>query len=237
MTQQDTPPVVPSPEPAPYAYPAYPRSSHEERPTRPPSTTLATWALVLAVIPIPLGNLVAIGQAVTVLLRCRDGQNHGKGQAIAALVIAPLWLVFALAAIVLNFSAAADRDPAGNITQAGTVSVTALEVGDCITNDILKEGLSRTVEVGPCSELHVAEVYADFKLADGPFPGRAQVDRLGGGGCDKRLDEFVGPDRNLSQLEINYLSPVAESWSLDRSVTCLVGTGAPSTGSLKGTPS
>ena len=51
------------------AYPSYPPSAYPSRGYEggPPSKTMATWALVLGVVPMPLGNLVAIGLAINVL--------------------------------------------------------------------------------------------------------------------------------------------------------------------------
>ena len=71
------PPYTPSREMT--AYPAYPRSSYPSSypppgfQGGPPSTTMATWALVLGILPIPIGNLVAIGLAINVLSDSRDG--------------------------------------------------------------------------------------------------------------------------------------------------------------------
>ncbi|MEO7942664.1 MAG: hypothetical protein ABIR34_04605, partial [Marmoricola sp.] len=72
MTQQELQPVAP----APYEYPAYPTSTDRERRLPPPSTTAATWALVLAVIPIPLANIVAIVQAIGKPVLLLNGDSH-----------------------------------------------------------------------------------------------------------------------------------------------------------------
>jgi len=164
MTDQGPPPPPFTPSREMSAYPAYPRSSYPppgyEGP--PPSKTMSTWALVLGLIPMPLGNLVAIGLAIEVL---------------------------------------------------------------------------STVEVGPCSQPHSGEVFASFDLADGPFPGDAQVLRLAEGGCFKRLGKYVGEARDVSKLEVYAYYPVKATWSLDQGVTCMVTTASPTSGSLKGTES
>jgi len=244
MTDQ-LPPYTPSRETSSYnpatvppPLPSYPASAHRSgSDLGPPSKTLATWALVLAIIPIPLGNLVAIGQAVQVLLRCRDGRDHGKGLAIAALVIAPLWLVAHIALIASALTGQADRDPGGAVTARGDVSVDSLMVGDCLPKVITERQVQRTIEVVPCSDVHWGEVYANFDLVKGPFPGNAQVERLADGGCSKRMERVEAEAPTGSTLEGFILYPVKETWNVDRGVTCIVVTEAPSTGSLRDTES
>jgi len=218
MTQQELPPVAP----APYAYPAYPTANDRDRALPPPSTTAATWALTFAVIPIPLANIIAIFQAIGVLRKCRDGRNYGRGQAIAALVIAPVWLLVVMLAIGASLDDGAGRGQAG-VTQRGDVSVFALQEGDCLISAIPEDVRTRTVEVGPCSGPHEAEVYAAFDLADGPYPGRAQAIRLAEGGCTKRLAESTRADRDSPDAEVTYFYPEAVSWRTEKGVLCMIG--------------
>ena len=219
------------------AYPSYPPSSYPSRGYEggPPSKTMSTWALVLGVVPMPLGNLVAIGLAISVLSRSTDGRDHGKGQAIVALVVAPLWLLLFVVLLAQGMSGQADRNQSGVVTARGDVSAGALVAGDCLPKMIDVQKLQRTVEVVPCSDVHWGEVYANFDLAAGPFPGNAQVQRLADGGCSKRFGPIAAEAQDPSKLEGFVLYPVAQAWALDRGVTCIVSTGTPSTGSLRDT--
>jgi hypothetical protein len=210
--------------PTAYALPAYPTSADSRRQLPPPSTTAATWALGLALVPIPLANIVAIVQAVGVLRRSRDGRDHGRGQAIAALVIAPVWLVVVLAVLAVSVSGAADRDSSGAVVQSGDISVFDLKKGDCLVSAVPEDVDTRTVEVGPCSERHVAEVFAAFDLTDGPYPGRDQVLRLAEGGCARRYDESAAADGDLPETDLSYFYPARETWRTDKGVVCMVGT-------------
>jgi hypothetical protein len=244
MTDQ-LPPFTPSREMPSYnpatapPLPAYPPPAYRSGPlgyyAGPPSTTMATWALVLAIVPIVLGNLVAIVLAVRVLLRSKDGRNHGNGRAIAALVIAPLWLLLNVALITQAFSGQADRNVDGAVTGRGDIQVDALELGDCFPEVSPEGSQMRTVEVVPCSEAHVGEVFADFKLDKGPFPGIPRVLRLAQGGCAKRVDQYVGQDRDLSTMRLTYYYPLAQTWDRDRSIKCIVVTASPAAGSVRGT--
>ena len=55
---------------------------------------MAITALILSILGCTcIGALVAIPLAIVVLVRGRDGRNHGKGLAIAALIISVLSLI------------------------------------------------------------------------------------------------------------------------------------------------
>lgn len=237
MSNQSPPPPSTPPREVPaYTHPPFPQAPYPAYGYQgaPPSKTMATWALVLGVIPIPLGNLVAIGLGINVLVRSRDGHDHGKGMAIAALVIAPLWLLLFAALIVAGVAGQAERAPTGGVTQRGDVPVTSLEVGDCLPEGVATDRANLTVAVAPCSAPHTDEVFADFDLAPGPYPRESELFRLAEGGCAKRFAGFVGKGYGKSELEIAYLYPMRSSWSRDRGVTCLVESGSPSTGTLEG---
>ncbi len=198
------------------------------------SKAMATWVLVLGIIPMPLGNLAAIGLGVTVLVRTKDGQNHGQTRAVVGIVFASLWLLLVGVVLTGNFPGQADRDASGAITQRGDVQATALNVGDCLPAQVAENKVAYTVEVTPCSQPHSAEVFAEFALAAGPYPGDAQVTRLADGGCLKRFQPFVGVRFARSALDVTYLLPVRASWSQNREVSCMVAARTPTTGSLKG---
>jgi len=142
---------------------------------------MATWALVLGIIPIPLGNVVAIVLGVRVLLRGSDGRNHGQMRAVVGMVLASLWLLLTVVVLTGNLPGQADRDPSGAITQRGFVQATELNVGDCLPGGITANTEALTVALAPCAEPHSAEVYAEFVMAAGPFPGDRKVTSSGRG--------------------------------------------------------
>ncbi|WP_333779181.1 DUF4190 domain-containing protein [Streptomyces sp. IBSBF 3136] len=99
-------------------------------------------------------------------------------------------------------------------------------------------GESRDLDVVPCSGGHDGEVFASFRLKDGPYPGEESVGDTAGARCyvlrdDYAMDGWAVPD----DVDVYYLTPTEDSWSAgDREVTCLFGSvaeGAGLTGSLR----
>lgn len=158
------------------------------------------------------------------LRRSRDGRDHGRGQAVAALVIAPLWLVVVLTVIVLSVNGTAERDTTGAVAQKGDVSVFALKKGDCLTSTVQEDVETRTVEVTPCSGPHAAEVFAAFNLAEGPYPGDEEVLRLAEGGCARRFDDSVSAHNNVEEAGLSYFYPARDTWRTEKGVLCMVDT-------------
>lgn len=226
-------PIGDSPQPPtsqPSSYSAYPTDGGPS-PLPPPSTTKATWALILAIIPAVLTWIGAIVLAIQVLADSRDGRNHGKGRAIAALVICGLWLVVTAAIVIVALTGRADRDSTGKVTEAGSVDVTKIQIGDCLVDDVTGEA-STSVDVVPCSKTHLYEAYSNFTLPDGDFPGEAEVVSAAEEGCVDRFKSYIGVAYDDSEIDVTYLHPLKESWNIDRGVTCLVTEGN-GTGTLK----
>ena len=69
-----------------------------------PSMALGVWAFVLAVLPLFVTWVVAIGLAVAVLLRPNDGWQRGRGLAIAALVISSAWILLGFGLVVAGMT-------------------------------------------------------------------------------------------------------------------------------------
>src|SRR5687768_3961131 len=76
------------------------------------------------------------------------------------------------------------RNDSGEIVGGGGLGVLAMNVGDCI--QLPDAELVQSVEGVPCVEPHDAQVYAEFDLPDGPFPGDAAIDEQGARGCYDR---------------------------------------------------
>ncbi len=122
------------------------------------------------------------------------------------------------AAVVLN--SLADRDSSGQVVTRGEVSAHELATGDCI-EEIPQTEEVLTVPVVPCTDAHVAEVYATFDLADDDWPGSDEVLERSDSGCLDQLHAF--PDAyDDPEIEVLYLHPSEATWRTgDREVLCV----------------
>ena len=201
-------------------------------PGEPPSKATAGWALGLAIVPccFGVGSLVAIALAITVLVRSRDGADHGRAMAIAALVIAPLWIIGSVATGVvtgfLDGQEDADRDDHGRIVTSQQMSLLKVRTGDCFNSPDLAGGEGALqVEAVPCSRPHQFETYYDFEVPDpGSFPGEDELSGQTAQRCLQEFRPFVGVAYRRSRLESYNLYPTAASWRLydDRSAQCVL---------------
>ena len=205
------------------------------RPPNDRSEGTAVGALVCALIPSVITNLVGIGLAISVLNKPYGGRFNGRGKAIAALVIAPIWIVVTIALIVIADEVEADRDPTdGAVIEEGQLAPVDLQVGDCLKEPVPFDVATTSVDVVPCSSPHRGEVFHVFELPEGPWPGVDEVDRFSTGGCTAAFETFIGITIDLSTLDGASFQPVEESWALDRHVQCLVTTAEPRQGTLEG---
>ncbi|MGR2751403.1 septum formation family protein [Agromyces arachidis] len=121
------------------------------------------------------------------------------------------------------------------ITEAGDADVFALRVGDCL--DMVVADQVESVPVVPCSEPHSDEVYHDFQMPDGEFPGDDAVNSAAETGCLDAFQPFVGMAFEESQLDISWYVPTQDSWNQmnDRAISCMVSDPAGEvTGTLAG---
>jgi hypothetical protein len=212
---------------------------------------MAGWALGLAIVPcfFPVATLVSIGLAITVLIRSRDGRNHGRGLAIAALVIAPLWIVGFIVAFAVGLFTElqqdAERDESGQVTESSQVSTLKIRVGDCFDHPGLAEldpdsdeaDETPSVTAVPCADPHDFEAYHAYDLSDPDYPGESAVTESAATACFAQFKPFVGIAYPKSDLEPYFLYPTTRSWRLldDRTVTCLIGEpGRKTSGTLRG---
>lgn len=207
---------------------------HQHAPLRPepqPPRTTAGWALGLAAAPCcGLTSVVGIVLAIVVLARSRQGVDHGRRLAIAALVIGPIWValgVVAAATGMFDLTSDAARDEGGKVAVRSEQSAQKLRSGDCF--DELGEGaddseLAETVIAVPCAQPHQFEIYHEFDLAGDTYPPPEKVSRLAEDGCSAEFRPFVGVTYDASDLEVAWLTPSLETWDAlgDRSVDCLV---------------
>ncbi len=123
----------------------------------------------------------------------------------------------------------------GEITDAGKADVFTLSVGDCL-NDQSGEEVT-DVPVVPCSEPHDNEVYYEFSLPDGEFPGKDGVYSAADEGCYPEFSTFAGIAYEESTLDFSYFVPTQQSWDEgnDRLVSCIIyDTAGQVTGTLAG---
>jgi hypothetical protein len=159
-----TAPAAPPAAPA-YGQPAYgqPQYGQPGLPQYPATTSgepgkgMAITALIASIFGCTcLGALIAIPLAIVVLLRSRDGRNHGKGLAIAALIISVISVIGVGAGGYGLYNYAKDFK-----------DVSDLRAGDCITAKGLTDSDSDSVtEIKgvKCSEEHDGEVLATVGL-------------------------------------------------------------------------
>jgi len=132
---------------------------------------------------------------------------------------------------------AARRGDSGAITDAGTLSVFDLQVGDCFDADMGAEVTD--VSAIPCAEPHVYEMYAVADYPAGEVPSAFDEDFTlwETDICVGRFEDYVGLDFNSSVFYIGTLVPSDESWADgDRALQCFLynSTESPLTGSAQG---
>jgi hypothetical protein len=169
-----------------------------------------------------------------VISRSKDGRDHGKRMAIAALAIVGVWVAIAITVIAVVVATGADRDEGGHVTDGGRAAIVGLHVGDCLPAPHPSEEEQLTVQVVPCGEPHDAEVFASFDL-DGEWTTAEEVDRISEAGCFERFSDYVGISPRKSSLDVLYFRPISESsFNADSVVVCILIAPEPLTASLAG---
>jgi hypothetical protein len=150
------PPPPPPPPPGypqqPYGYPAYGQQPQQQDAPK----GMAITALILAFLGCTgILAVVSIVMSIVVLVRGKDGRNHGKGLAIGAICVSVVSLAIGGVAVALGVYL-------GSLTD-----VADLEAGDCITASGLADDGADTVtsiKTVSCSTSHDGEVLATAKL-------------------------------------------------------------------------
>lgn len=148
------PPPTPQQQPygAPGAFPggSFPGGAEQGE----PSKGMAIGALVSSVLCcLPVGLVLGI----IVLRRSKDGRDHGKGLAIAAIVLNTLVMIGATVLVVVAV-----------IFGSQVRAVSDLEVGDCISAEGLRGDAEafQTITEQECTEPHDAEVLGVATLTE-----------------------------------------------------------------------
>jgi hypothetical protein len=140
-----------------YGAPTYGAPTYGAPSAAEPGKGMAIAALISSLLGCTcIGALVAIPLAIVVLVRSRDGRNHGKGLAIAALIISALYIVGLVIGGYAVYDYAKDFK-----------NVEDLKAGQCITADGLTDetatGVTQIKSVS-CSTRHDGEVLATSQL-------------------------------------------------------------------------
>jgi len=107
-------------------------------------------------------------------------------------------------------------------TAASAESVFALQIGDCV-DDVGQDQVQNLPTVD-CADPHDYEVFDEYQIPDGDFPGDDVITEIALGYCSGAMESFVGVAYEASALDINYLTPTEDSWTNggDRQISCLV---------------
>ncbi|MER5384386.1 DUF4190 domain-containing protein [Streptomyces sp. NPDC002688] len=188
-----------------------------------PVNGLAIAALVLGILCfVPAVGLVL---GIVALVQIKKRGERGKGMAVGGMVMSSIGI--GLLALVVATGGARDfwdgfRDAANDSGGAAF----SLEVGECF--DTLSGslgGLAFDVDKVPCAGGHDAEVFADFTMGDGDYPGDATVADAADRRCHQlrstyAMDSWAIPD----DVAVYYFTPTSQSWRRgDREISCLFG--------------
>jgi hypothetical protein len=140
----------------------------------------------------------------------------------------------AVSASAASPSAAPTPEPVtGRKTEVGN-----LRIGDCLTEPEDGMGtIDATVRVVPCVAAHDYEVYEEFDIPGGPYPGDNAVTAAAEAGCASHFEGFVRVAYANSALDFNYFTPAERDWTGqgEHRVTCLLlDPAGPVTGTLEG---
>jgi Septum formation len=251
------PPGFTPPEPSPYGPPpgSWQGSLGSSAAPTPPSKAMAWWSFGLSFawcLPFVAG-LTSIGLAIGVLVRGRDGRDHGKGLAIAAIVIASVGILAAASEVPAFVRGLQDgfeearqeqttpRGEDGQVTETGQISPLDLQEGDCFDDSsVAAEGVEvTTVVVKPCPRRHDLEVYHVQDISTGGFgyPGEDEAIARSDAVCAGEFDDFVGRPLVRSRLVYTFYYPTATAWRLggQRDALCAIADSRGRTeGSLRG---
>jgi hypothetical protein len=206
----------------PYGYPVYPQADPGVNGFAIASLACGFFGIIGAVLATIFG-IIALNQIG------KRGQR-GRGLAIAGLSLAAVWLVVLIAGIAIvvaqGDTSSASKTPADTVvptvvqstpTEEPTTEATPATTDIYLPGECLNDLNGARSQV-PCTTPHDGEVYANFNLKNGKWPGEAAVEKQAEAGCNTRLDSYA---KNPSKLDFWYLYPKQAYWPEDRSVTCI----------------
>ncbi|WP_254878775.1 DUF4190 domain-containing protein [Streptomyces sp. NA04227] len=197
--------------------------------SKPPVNGLAIASLVLGLFCCVPGLGVVLG-AIGLSQISKKGER-GKGLAIAGIVTSALGIVlFALMLIGGGWSdfregLEDDGRDSGKSRGPGEVTFT-LEIGECFeSQNGSLEGLTYDVDRVSCEDPHDGEIYANFRVPGGVWPGEKELNSTADKKCYALRDSYAADTWALpGYAEVYYFTPTEESWDYgDREISCMFG--------------
>jgi hypothetical protein len=196
-----------------------------------PASGLAITSLVLGILGF-LGITAAAGVilGIVALTRVRARLQRGKGLAIAGIVVSAAWIVlFAILIIAaaVTYTPLPQNSSSGPASSAqvrhrGSVDVFSLRVGQCFDNPPGQAPDVNTVPVLACTRPHNAQVFAEFSVRGGAYPGLAALQRRATSGCNARIAR-LDQQKVSGNMDIRFLFPRLLSWYRGhREIACIV---------------
>lgn len=130
------------------------------------------------------------------------------------------WIPVLVVVLAVGYLTTAQRDDAGAISDAGTLHIEDLRVGDCFDFEDADE--ISDVEALPCSEPHGYELFhvATWSGRDAYPDEEALVDFVIDT-CVPAFDEYVGVAYEASVIDFVPFTPTEEGWDAgDRVIQC-----------------
>lgn len=127
-------------------------------------------------------------------------------------------------AVMVAVAGAVGREAQASQAGEGDLEAAELVVGDCFDAPEDDADEIWTVSSVPCDEPHLYEVFHDFVLPEGPFPGEDELWDIADDTCLERFEEFVGESWAESALDYSSYTPSKQGWTSrdDRLVTCFL---------------
>ena len=206
-------------------YPGYPGGGYDERQGRTGWSGLAIASLVTSILLPLIGILVAVPLGIVALVKMSGTRMKGRWMAIAGIVISVLWWAGFITFGVILATQQADRNAAGEITNAGRLDFGDIREGDCINIP----GLDNNAEIDtfdlkgvPCSENHNAETVAIIPIQGSSYPGQTNMDDQSNRPCVRAVSQVPGVTAREYQPYI--LLPNEDLWDGDNGhqVLCFV---------------
>lgn len=146
------------------------------------------------------------------------------------------WIPVMVVVLAVGYLTTARRDDGGSISEAGTLHIEDLRVGDCFDFENAEE--ISEVDARPCTEPHGYELFhvATWSGSDAYPDEDALVDFVIGN-CVPAFDQYVGVPYEASAIDFVPFTPTEEGWDAgDRVIQCaLIDPQQPSlTSSLRG---
>ena len=227
-------PPLYGPPPGPYVPPP-PQPYSAPRPGLYPPTPPRTnwWAIVSLVFGILGAVVISVICGIVALKKARNGQQSGRGMAIAGLVLSGLWVL--LLAAGTGIYLVMDKGAMTPASSSDSLSVTAdeVKVGECLAK-LPDSSRVASVDVVPCAQPHKGEVFTVLTMPDGVYPDRAAIEEYKGR-CEPELATYSLDAAVDPAIKLFAIYPTEESWNHGhRTVTCIAASDFDRTGSLAG---